>query len=177
MRALRMDNISNCHIYTGAVEGSIILHNCKNCVFMFAARQIRIHTTTHCDFYLHVMSRPIFEHSSNLRFGPYRLTFRELPPAMKVSKACCPCPPPSPHLCWQAAGLIKDGSSEAAAGELQDNTKSNFGSGMWNQVDDFGWHRAQASPNWKEIPVEDRLSSVKHSGKVNCSIVRGATAK
>jgi tubulin-specific chaperone C len=29
---------------------------------------------------------------------------------------------------------------------------------MWNQVNDFKWLKAEKSPNWTELPEDDRLS-------------------
>ena len=28
---------------------------------------------------------------------------------------------------------------------------------QWDQVDDFRWHKAEHSPNWKILPVGDRI--------------------
>ena len=65
-RAIRCSNIVNCHLYVGPVPGSVLLYNCSNCVFFFAARQARVlvcwstvtpppHTHTH-----EVSSLPFF---------------------------------------------------------------------------------------------------------------------
>ena len=34
------------------------------------------------------------------------------------------------------------------------------GSTMWHQVNDFGWHRVQQSPNWSVLPEDARLTSI-----------------
>ena len=44
----------------------IITENCTGCTFSTIARQIRIHDSSSCDFYLRVRSRPIMEHCSKL---------------------------------------------------------------------------------------------------------------
>jgi hypothetical protein len=36
--------------------------------------QMRIHSSTDCDFYLRVRSKPIIEHSSRVRFAPLELS-------------------------------------------------------------------------------------------------------
>jgi len=76
--AVRFLGLDNCKLYIGPVAGSCFFENCTNCVFMIASRQIRIHDTTSCDFYLHVLSRPIIEHCSNLKFAPYALSYASL---------------------------------------------------------------------------------------------------
>jgi len=75
--AIRIDQLENCKVYVGAVAGSVHLQHCKNCTFMIASRQIRIHDSYDCDYYLHVASNPIFEDCTRLRFGPYNLYYPE----------------------------------------------------------------------------------------------------
>lgn len=65
-------------MYAGAVSGSVLLDACTDCVFDLASRQIRIHTSKRCDYYLHVLSRPIIEHSEALRFAPSGLRYEGL---------------------------------------------------------------------------------------------------
>jgi len=76
--AVRFLHMKRCKVYIGPVAGSCFFENCEDCEFMIASRQIRIHDTKRCDFYLHVLSRPIFEHCSELRFAPYGLTYEGL---------------------------------------------------------------------------------------------------
>jgi len=137
-RAIRVDGLTNCVVYTGAVAGSVLLHKCSGCTLMLASRQIRLHTSTECDFYLHVHSRPIIEHCSKLRFAPYPLTH----PLLAGDMA--------------AAGLKQVGSEGVAH--------------LWHEVDDFIWHKVQASPNWSVLPAAERAcSSVHESFRVDWS--------
>jgi hypothetical protein len=41
---------------------------------------------------------------------------------------------------------------------------------MWRQVNDFGWHRVQHSPNWSVLPEDARIMTLR-SAAVS---VRGA---
>jgi len=77
--AVRFVGLRNCRVAIGPIAGSCFFEDCHGCTFHVAARQIRIHDSTKNDFYLHVLSRPIFEHCSELRFAPYRLTYDALP--------------------------------------------------------------------------------------------------
>jgi hypothetical protein len=97
---------------------------------MLASRQIRLHTSSACDFYLHVHSRPIIEHCSKFRFAPYPLTHPSLTKDLTD------------------AGLKTVGDPAVAS--------------LWQQVDDFNWHRVQASPNWSVLPPSDRATESAH---------------
>ena len=132
LKALRVDGLTNCQVYTGPIAGSALLHRCESCIFMFAARQLRIHTSTLCDYYLHVMSHPIIEHCQKVRFAPYGLKYTNSDQIL------------------DKAGLLTPPRPD-----------------MWKNVDDFGWHRVQKSPNWDIIPYADRIgnqTSQEHKG-------------
>ena len=129
-RAIRIDGLTDCIVYTGAVAGSVLLHKCSGCTLMLASRQIRLHTSTECDFYLHVHSRPIIEHCTKLRFAPYPLTH------------------PSLAIDLEAAGLKPVAGPSVAH--------------LWREVDDFGWHKVQASPNWSVLPSSQRATTSAH---------------
>ncbi len=130
-RAIRVDGLTNCVVYTGAVAGSVLLHKCSGCTLMLASRQIRLHTSTDCDFYLHVHSRPIIEHCERLRFAPYPLTHGSLETDLT------------------AAGLKPVGDQAVAH--------------LWREVDDFNWHKVQASPHWSVLPASQRATTSAHS--------------
>jgi len=123
-RALHIDNLKRCYVFTGPVAGSVLMESCQDCTFFFAARQIRLHTSLRCDYYLHVLSRPIIEHCSQLRFAYYSLQY----PTLRAQ--------------LHTAELDKPRART-----------------MWQNVDDFGWHRTQHSPNWSELRREDALTA------------------
>lgn len=77
-RALHVDKLTRCHVVTGPVAGSVLMEACTDCTFVFASRQIRLHTSHRCDFYLHVLSRPIIEHCDALRFACYNVGYTAL---------------------------------------------------------------------------------------------------
>ena len=54
---LHATNMENVIILCGPVRTSIFVENCKNCTFVVACQQLRIHTTTQSNFYLHVTSK------------------------------------------------------------------------------------------------------------------------
>lgn len=67
---MRLAQLKACHIFVGAVAGSVFIESCADCVISVATRQIRIHHTFGCDFYVHSQSGPIIEDCGRLRFGP-----------------------------------------------------------------------------------------------------------
>lgn len=124
LKALRVDGLTNCQVYTGPIAGSALLHRCESCIFMFAARQLRIHTSNLCDYYLQVMSHPIIEHCQRVRFAPYGLKYANSDQLL------------------EKAGLLTPPRPD-----------------MWKNVDDFGWHRVQKSPNWDIVPLTERIGN------------------
>ena len=75
MGALRVHGLKRCRVYGGPIAGSVHLERCVDCVFFLASRQIRLHESERCDFYLHVLSNPIIEDCTKLRFSPYTLLY------------------------------------------------------------------------------------------------------
>ncbi|KAL4238145.1 hypothetical protein ACF0H5_002857 [Mactra antiquata] len=76
--AVHINKLSNCTILSGPVSGSIFIRECKNCTFVVACQQLRIHTTTDTKFYIHVTSRAIIEDCSTVSFGPYNWTYDDI---------------------------------------------------------------------------------------------------
>jgi hypothetical protein len=130
-RALRVDGLRRCVVACVPVEGSVILHDCADSKFFFAARQVRLHTSRECDFYLRTLSRPIIEHCDRVRFAPYTLSYAGLEDGMR------------------GAGLHSDRDAARVAQLCT----------MWSNVDDFGWHKLQQSPHWRVIPAAERWQS------------------
>lgn len=140
-RALHIDNLKGCTVFTGPIAGSVLMEGCTDCTFVFASRQIRLHTSHRCDFYLHVLSRPIIEHCDTLRFAPYGLNYPQWPAQLR------------------AAELDKPRAKT-----------------MWQNVDDFGWHRTQHSPNWSQLPYEEYLLAWPASASEVAAELHGALA-
>lgn len=70
-----ISGLTNCHIFAGPVSTSVFIENCRNCTFIFACQQLRVHSCTDSFFYLHVTSRTIIEDSKDLYFAPYNWTY------------------------------------------------------------------------------------------------------
>ena len=76
--AIHMFNLTNCHIFSGPVSGSIFVRSCTNCVFVLPCQQLRIHNTYDTDFYIHVTCKAIIEDCSRVRFAPFNWTYDTL---------------------------------------------------------------------------------------------------
>jgi len=82
---LKINNLSNCKIYSGPITTSIFVANCHNCIFNIACQQLRVHTSSDCDIYLHVTSRAIIEESTRLRFAPYSWSYDNMLEDFKIA--------------------------------------------------------------------------------------------
>jgi len=75
LRALRMNQLTECLVVMAPVNGSIFIENCNNCTFVIASQQLRIHTTQHTTFYVYSRSHPIIEDSDKLWFSTYQIDY------------------------------------------------------------------------------------------------------
>ena len=74
----------HCSILCGPVSSSVFIEDCKDCTFVVACQQLRVHGTVQSLFYLHVTSRAIIEDCQQVSFAPYNLTYPELEQHFKV---------------------------------------------------------------------------------------------
>ena len=140
--AIRVDRLQHCYVVATPVQGSVLLHDCTDSVFHLSSRQIRLHRSTKCDFFLRVLSRPIIEHCDEVRVAPFMLSFPGLVSA------------------WRRAGLSLPPRAAALSEETPSARVSHLRAN-WAHVDDFGWHRARQSPHWSIVPAEERAGAVK----------------
>lgn len=76
--SLQMSHIKNCIILTGPVARSIFADHCTDCRFAFACQQMRLHSSTACDIYLHVTCRGIIEDCREIRVTPHNYRYEGL---------------------------------------------------------------------------------------------------
>ena len=75
---IKVNDLTDCQVFCGPTTTSILVANCKKCLFRICGQQIRIHGSTECDFYIHVTSRAIIEDSKQIRFAPFDWTYDEI---------------------------------------------------------------------------------------------------
>ena len=86
LRALRCHNLTRVKVYVGPVAGSVHAQGIYDCVLQLAARQVRIHNATEgTQFYIRTLSRPIIEHSSDVKFAPYTFEYPGSAAAMEAA--------------------------------------------------------------------------------------------
>ena len=83
--AVHVSNLKNCKIFSGPVSGSIFIDECTDCIFVMPCQQMRIHSTTSTDFYIHVTSKAIIEDCQKVRFAPYNWKYQAIDEHYKIS--------------------------------------------------------------------------------------------
>ncbi|CAH0714703.1 unnamed protein product, partial [Brenthis ino] len=78
MGTLHLTNLDNCIVLSGPVTSSVFVEKCTNCKIVTACQQLRMHSSTKCDIYLHVTSKGIVEDCSDIRTAPYNLYYEDL---------------------------------------------------------------------------------------------------
>lgn len=74
---LHMVNLKRCTVLVGPVTSSVFAHDCDECTFAFACQQLRLHSSTDCNVYLHVTSRAIIEDCTKIRVAPYNWSYED----------------------------------------------------------------------------------------------------
>lgn len=72
---LHISKVKNCVILCGPVSRSIFAENCQNCTFAFICQQLRLHSSKHCEIYLHVTSRAIIEDTTNILVTTFNYSY------------------------------------------------------------------------------------------------------
>lgn len=170
-RALRVDGLARCVIVCAEpTAGSVLLHNCTDCVFFLTSRQVRVHTSARCTFYVAVSSRPIIEHCNSLTFAPNAIWSSGA--ATSLSRASLP----NIH----AAPATVSGSGVPPLPNRAFALPPPFAGvhAAWATVDDFDWLRIQDSPNWAPVrAVADLPSDLAAACPPEIALAMGAAAQ
>ncbi|XP_011551581.3 tubulin-specific chaperone C isoform X1 [Plutella xylostella] len=78
MGTLHITDLENCLVLSGPVMTSVFVERCSNSKLVVACQQLRMHTSSNCDIYLHVTCKGIIEDCTNIRTAPYSLHYEEL---------------------------------------------------------------------------------------------------
>ncbi|KIK68349.1 hypothetical protein GYMLUDRAFT_35745 [Collybiopsis luxurians FD-317 M1] len=73
--ALHIRDVKNSILLLPALDGSVILHDLRNCVVVVKCHQFRMHASKDTDVYLRIQSSPTIEHCSGISFAPYPPAF------------------------------------------------------------------------------------------------------
>eukprot|EP00756_Hemistasia_phaeocysticola_P052479 Hpha_TRINITY_DN27720_c0_g1::TRINITY_DN27720_c0_g1_i1::g.157161::m.157161 len=66
-----LSDLRDCEVFIRPVDGSVFVERCEGCTLVIAARQLRVHNTKGCSFYLHCGSQPIIEDCADCGFAPF----------------------------------------------------------------------------------------------------------
>lgn len=72
---LRVEDVHQCVIQVGPVNGPIIIENCEMSKFQLAGRQLRIHQSRDLSMFIYVTTGPIIEECERIQFGIYSLDY------------------------------------------------------------------------------------------------------
>lgn len=125
--AMHCHGLRGCEIIVGAIGSSALFYDCKDCLITLAAKQLRFHDSERVALQLHTLSGPVIEHCRRMLFSPHDLRYPG----------------------------IQDHVNAASLGELPECGAKTV-SGMWSDIQDFNWHKRQASPNWRIPPADLR---------------------
>jgi len=72
INALHIRGLKRVVLICGYINGSVLVHDCEECLLLLGCRQFRIHTSKNTSVQLYVTSRPTIEHCQGITFAPYR---------------------------------------------------------------------------------------------------------
>lgn len=69
-KSIHLTNIKNSIVVFKEVNGSVLIHDCSNCLFVVNCLQIRIHNSQSCCFSLYIPNHPVIEDCHEVFFCP-----------------------------------------------------------------------------------------------------------
>ncbi|KAF8062274.1 tubulin binding cofactor C-domain-containing protein [Lyophyllum atratum] len=69
--ALHIRNLSDTVLLIPPIHGSVLIHELTRCTIVIGCHQFRMHTSHNVDVYLSILSNPVIEHCTDIRFGAY----------------------------------------------------------------------------------------------------------
>lgn len=73
--SLQFSRFTNCIVVSGPVSRSVFADNCSGTKLSFGCQQLRLHSSTRMDIYMHVTSRAIIEDCTEIRVAPNMLRY------------------------------------------------------------------------------------------------------
>lgn len=70
IQALQLRNLQQCVILAGRIDGSVMIHDCQNCLFILECRQFRMHSSQDIFVLISTKSIATIEHCTKIVFGP-----------------------------------------------------------------------------------------------------------
>ncbi|PWN35304.1 uncharacterized protein FA14DRAFT_189289 [Meira miltonrushii] len=70
IQALQLRDLQQCVIFAGRIDGSVMIHDCQNCLFILECRQFRMHSSQNIFVLISTKSIATIEHCTKIAFGP-----------------------------------------------------------------------------------------------------------
>lgn len=70
-----IDDLEECQVLIGVSCSTVWVRNCKNCQFNVACQQLRVSSSSHCDFTLFSAMAPILDGSHHIDVRPFQHTY------------------------------------------------------------------------------------------------------
>ncbi|KAF8323816.1 hypothetical protein DL93DRAFT_31831 [Clavulina sp. PMI_390] len=71
INALHIRNMRRVILLAGYIDGSLLIHDCEDCLIILGCRQFRMHTSKNITIRLHVTSKPVIEDCTGIRVGSF----------------------------------------------------------------------------------------------------------
>jgi len=72
---LHLSSITRCQVLSGPVSTSVMVDTCQDTCIVVSCQQLRTHSTTNSDIYLHTTARAIIEDCKGIRVAPYNWSY------------------------------------------------------------------------------------------------------
>lgn len=76
--SLQLSHLTDCIILCGPVSRAVFADHCTGCKLLFGCQQLRLHSSTACDLYMHVTCRAIIEDCKGINVAPYTYVYSSL---------------------------------------------------------------------------------------------------
>ncbi|MCO5613817.1 hypothetical protein L7F22_068095 [Adiantum nelumboides] len=70
IQALQLRDLKHCVIFAGRVDGSVMIHDCQNCLLILECRQFRMHSSKNICVLISTKSIATIEDCTKIVFGP-----------------------------------------------------------------------------------------------------------
>ena len=70
IQALQLRDLQQCVIFAGRIDGSVMIHDCQDCLFILECRQFRMHSSQNIFVFISTKSIATIEHCTKIAFGP-----------------------------------------------------------------------------------------------------------
>ncbi|THU97622.1 hypothetical protein K435DRAFT_777907 [Dendrothele bispora CBS 962.96] len=161
--AVQIRNVKNSVLLLPRINGSVMLHDLRDCVVVLGCHQFRMHTSQAIDVFIDINLNPIIEQCHGIRFAPYPSFESDLNNGTPLDAT--------------VTSMITSASTNNSTTTVETShqtrnvpeTGLETGSGTSRtnlSVQDFSHIRPTPSPNWRLLLLNSKEDEEKRSGKL-----------